>query len=217
MGVDINWSLGRGNDALGFFQAGSSLVGGAMDRRDERERNAQEMALKEREQAGRDADRADKQQGRERDEIGLMAKLLNHAKDETTYQQALGAGRQYGLPVDGAPANYDPAWVDQQRMIVQSFQKDGGQAVSAAGKIAMDEGLQPGTPEFSARVTQIYTAEQTKTIPYQAGGGVAGYNPVTGQTNSIIQPNPGDQPTGGAVDDDEWEVVPGNGTNGFPG
>jgi len=133
------------------------------------------------------------------EQLQQMGRLLSHATDETTYQQSLAAARQIGLDVSKAPPQFDPQWVGQQRMVLQAFEKDGGQALSSYGKVAIDRGLQPGTPEFAAFVTQAYNADQTKTIPYTQGGGVAGFNPMTGQTNTIVAPNPGGYAAGQPV------------------
>jgi len=132
--------------------------------------------------------------------IQQLGRLLNHARDETSYQQARAAAAQLpGMDMSQIPANYDPNWVNQQKLVLSAIEKDGGQALSNYGKIAMDRGLQPGTPEFAQFVTQAWEADQVKTIPYTQGGGVAGYNTATGAVNTIIQPNPGGYQTGAPV------------------
>jgi len=133
------------------------------------------------------------------EQMQVLGRLLNHATDEVSYQQAKAAAQQAGLDVSSAPANFDPAYVARTRMLVDAYNKDGGQALSTFGKIATDEGLQPGTPQFTARVSQLVQADQVKTIPYTQGGGVAGYNPATGQINTIVAPNPGGYAAGAPV------------------
>jgi hypothetical protein len=137
-----------------------------------------------------------KQRGEQMQQLG---RLLNHATDETTYQQSLAAAKQIGLDVSSAPPSFDPNWVGQQKLVLQAYEKDGGQALSNYGKIAVDEGFRPGTPQYTARVTQLYTADQVKTIPTQPGGGVAQYNPATGRTEMVIVPNQGGYAVGAPV------------------
>ena len=86
--------------------------------------------------------------------IVTMGKLLDHATDETTYQQSLAAAKQYGIPVDGAPPNFDPAWINQQKMIVSAVAKDGGAGISGLAKELEDAGYKRGTPEFQAAMVQ---------------------------------------------------------------
>ena len=66
-------------------------------------------------------------------------------------------------------------------------------------KIAIDRGLQPGTPQFSDFVTQAWQADQGKIIATQPGGGVAQFNPVTGRTEMVIVPNTGGYAPGAPV------------------
>ncbi len=42
-------------------------------------------------------------------------------------------------------------------------------------------------------------ASRPQLVPYTQGGGVAAYNPQTGQLQTLVMPNPGDQPTGAPV------------------
>lgn len=91
---------------------------------------------------------ADQQQARI-EQMTTTAKLLDDARDEPTYQRSLAAARQLGLDVSSAPPTFDPAWVDQQRMIVGAFTKDGGSQISGIARELSDAGYQPGTPEFA--------------------------------------------------------------------
>lgn len=178
-------------------------------------------------------------QAQHREQLVLISRLLDHAKDEPTYQQALAAARQGGIDLAEVPQTFDPNWVSQTRMLVTAMQDPKApEILSTYGKIAADRGLQPGSPEFTAFVTQAWQADQVKTIPYTQGGGVAGYNPATGVTNTIVAPNPGGYAAGtpvgggsqggpqpGAVinghrfkggnpnDRNSWEVVGGSGGN----
>lgn len=126
-----------------------------------------------------------------RNDAVTLGKLLDHAQDEPTYQQSLAAARQLGMDVSKAPPNFDPNWVGQQRLIVGAFAKDGGQSISGMAKELVDAGYKPNTPEFHEAMRRRITASDQKTIPYTQGGGVALFNPNTGQVSSLIQPNPG--------------------------
>ncbi len=149
------------------------------------------------------AEAAQAQQQQRKADLPVLARLIDHAQDPATYQQALQAAQSYGIDVSQAPPSWEQGgqqFVAQQKMVLDAIQTPRGQEVlSAAGKIAFDEGLKPGTPEFAARVSQIWHAEQAKTIPYQAGGGVANYDPTTGQVTPLVVPNPGGMPAGAPV------------------
>jgi hypothetical protein len=94
------------------------------------------------------------------------------------------------------PPTFDPTWRDQQLQTVKLLNTPQGQeAISTAGKIAVDMGLRPGTPEFAAKVTELWRAESTRFLATQPGGGVASIAP--GQSAQfVIQPNDGSQPAG---------------------
>ena len=95
-----------------------------------------------------------------------------------------------GIDTSGAPQQFDPNWVTENRIIMQTV-AERPEALSTAGKIAVDEGYQPGSPEFNARVKQIVVSEATKIITPQPGAGALSYNTQTGQTNVLVQPNEG--------------------------
>lgn len=133
------------------------------------------------------------------EQVRILGNLISGVQDEPSYQRALAAARSAGIDVSKAPPTYNPEYVAQSRLLVSAYQKDGGQSLSTFGKIAQDEGFQPGTPQYNARVTQLVQADAVKTIPYTQGGGVAGFNPLTGTTSSIVQPNPGGYTTGAPV------------------
>lgn len=88
------------------------------------------------------------QQKQEQTQMVQLGRLLDYAKDETTYQQARQAAQQIGIDVSRAPANYDPAWVQRQRMVLSAFEKDGGQQISGLARELTDAGYTPGSPEF---------------------------------------------------------------------
>ena len=140
------------------------------------------------------------QSKQQQDQMVKLGRLLNYAKDEGTYQQARQAAQQIGIDVSRAPANYDPAWVETQKLTLRAFEDPKAmEALSTYGKIAIDRGLQPGTPQFSDFVTQAWQADQGKIIATQPGGGVAQFNPVTGRTEMVIVPNTGGYAPGAPV------------------
>lgn len=91
-----------------------------------------------------------------------LGRILNHATDETTYQQSLAAAKQIGLDVSNAPPSFDPNWVNQQKLVLQAYEKDGGQQISGLARELTDAGYKPGTPEFAAAMR---TALQGKYAP----------------------------------------------------
>lgn len=209
----IDWSMARQPNVLAMAMEGYEQ--GKQMRREEKSRNAlgtlitnpndtaafstlaqnaPEYALQFREQQQQVQVGQAKQRG---DQMQQLGRLLNHATDETTYQQSLAAAKQIGLDVLSAPPSFDPQWVNQQKLVLQAYEKDGGQALSNYAKVGMDMGLQG--PELAAFVKRAYEADQVKTIPYTQGGGVAGYNPVTGAINTVVAPNPGGYAAGAPV------------------
>ena len=209
--VDPNWGLMQGNNALNYMQYGMQIG------RDARERqNAQELTAAESELFAKPNDPnalasyaklnpkgafayrqgQQEQEAAQRKEAQgqamTVAKLFDGVTPEN-YQQRLSVAQRMGIDTSSAPQQFDPNWVTENRIIMQTV-AERPEALSTAGKIAVDEGYQPGSPEFNARVKQIVVSEATQTIPYQPGGGVATYNAQTGQTQVIVQPNYGDQP-----------------------
>jgi hypothetical protein len=124
-----------------------------------------------------------------------VAKLFDGIGSEQDYQQRLAMAKRMNIDVSTAPPNYDPAWVAENGAIMK-FVAEKPEALSDAGRKAVDKGFTPGTIEFQNDVKTTLLAEATKPIPYQPGGGVATYNAQTGQTQVIVQPNYGDQPAG---------------------
>lgn len=188
-----NWGLLGQNNALASFQSGLEM---GQRHREGRERREHQNALLQFQQQRFQAE----QQKQRRADLPLMERLLDGIADEATYQQRKAVAGQYGIDVSQLPPNFDPAWVQQQRETVKLLQDpEKMQAFSTYGKIAMDEGLRPGTPQFTARVTGLHKADQVKTIPFVPGGGVAGYNAATGETHTIVAPNTGGYAAGSSV------------------
>lgn len=174
--------------------------------------------------------------------LQTVGKLLEGVADEPTFQRARTLAQQNGIDVSRVPTNYDPEWVNGQREFIQKMQDPKErEALSTAGKLAADEGLQPGTPEFGKRVNEIWRSGERKIVATQAGGGVAEIDPITG-AKMVIMPNAGGYTPGASVapqagpapgavvnghrfkggnpnDRNSWEVVGGSGGNvggGFP-
>lgn len=211
--VDPNWGLLQGNQSQQYFNNGAQLGNHVATTQRARELDnalasyvtnpndqaafgkitqldpRMGMQLQERE-AQRKA--AEAKAGQEK--AMQVAKLFDGVTPEN-YPQRLRVAQRMGIDVSTAPQQFDPNWVAENRIIMQTV-AERPEALSTAGKIAVDEGYQPGSPEFHERVKQIVVSEATKTIPYQPGGGVATYNAQTGQTQVIVQPNYGDQPAG---------------------
>jgi murein DD-endopeptidase MepM/ murein hydrolase activator NlpD len=200
--MPVNWNLGLASDvgshAFSAFQQGqeakrqdmgrSALAAYATDPSDKNltalAPHQPEFVIQQRQQQAKAA--ADKAQN----DMRGIAKLFHGVKDEATYQQSRNVAHRMGIDLTDAPQNYDPTWV-QENGAIFNFLAENPQALSNYGKIAADEGRQPGTPEFNDRVLELSKAGAIKTVPYAPGGGVATYNPQTGQTQVIVQPNYG--------------------------
>lgn len=120
--------------------------------------------------------------------MGEVAKLFDGVTPEN-YGQRIATAQQLGVDVSNVPQQYDPQWIEQQKTVMQFLgTRQGQEALSTAGKIAADEGLPPGTPQYAARVREITEAEFFKTVPYEPGGGVARVDARTGQVTPLIVP-----------------------------
>lgn len=105
-----------------------------------------------------------------RADMPMVGRLLDHASQgPEQWQQALGMAKQYGIDLTsaGVPEAFDPQWAKSQSTMFKALQTDEGQeALSTIGKQAVDMGFKPGTPEFQAKVTEIW--QQNGAIPYTA-------------------------------------------------
>lgn len=200
-----NWgALNQNDNALSYFQTGMQMGDNLRKRREEGEvKNAlaayaanpddpkalagviekrPELGLKLRDSAQQAAAAQKKAQF---DSVSKMAQLLNHATDEGTYQQSLAAAKSLGMDTSTLPANYDAAWVGNQRVIVNAFEKDGGVTLTNAAKQVGELGYDINTPEGKTVLAQLinagharpYVDEQGRQRLY-TGGNVA---PATGQ------------------------------------
>lgn len=168
-------------------------------------------------------------------QLQIMDRLLTGATPEN-YGQRLQMARQMGLDTTGAPQTYDPQWIQSTHTMVQALSDP--QTMKDLPAIAQQvmlslppEQRDPNGPAFIEAMGRALA----KNIPLQPGGGVAQYNPVSGQTQMVVTPNPGDQPVGaqasvggpqpGAIvggyrfkggnpnDQNNWEMVGGAGGN----
>jgi hypothetical protein len=187
----VNWQLGTGNNALAQFGMGVQLGQNLVDRREAREeRNA---LLKQRQQQIDLQTRQQEQQvqrqqvEQRRADLPLMERLLTMAQDEPSYQQARQVAQQYGVDVSALPPSFDPAWRDQQLQTVKLLNTPQGQeALSTAGKQAMDMGYRPGTPEFATVTRQLVEASLAQT--YVVGGDTRVRTPTIGGAGAVAAP-----------------------------
>lgn len=118
------------------------------------------------------AQRAQAQQAEQRRaDLPMMTRLLEHAaQGPEQWAQARGVAEQYGIDLSGLPEQFDPEWAQTQAQTMKLLATPEGQeALSTAGKQAVDMGYQPGTPEFQAKVTEIW--QQNGAIPYTDASG----------------------------------------------
>lgn len=143
--------------------------------------------------------RTAQQAQQQRDLLPQLAKLADQATPEN-WMQVRQAAAQIGVDPSQLPEQFDQGWLDEQRFILKALGTPEGQAAASnAGKIAQDMGFQPGTPEYNAKVAEIWNAEQIKTVPYQAGGGVASVNTATGRVTPLVVPDYGTGNTSGSA------------------
>jgi hypothetical protein len=159
--------------------------------------NAPQFAIK----IGQDRQAAARQaQEQRRADLPLLTRLVETATDEASYQRNRAIAQEYGIDTSTLPPSFDPAWQQQQLATLKALQDPAKmEALSTAGKVAADMGLRPGSPEFHAKVVEIYQAEAMKFVPLHPGGGLAQVNPLTNQTQMAITPNPGSAPVGSPV------------------
>lgn len=155
-------------------------------------------------------------QAQRRADLPLMERLLNSAVDEPSYQRALQVAGEYGIDASHLPQAYDPAWVQEQRDLLKLVQDPNkAEALSTAGKQAVDMGYKPGTPEFNKAVHDIWTAGESK--PYVVGGETRLYTPKIGGPGQVAGPKAGDVEDGyrfkggNPADQNNWEPVQGGG------
>lgn len=204
--VDINWNILRPVDIGGAFQQGMEQ---GRQRRAEAEIDKQLAAMAQNPNAPisndlmrfapreayalqqQRAEQAKVAQQQRRVELTDMAKLFGSVTDEASYQRGLAVARNWGIDVSEAPQTYDPNWVAEQKMLTEAFIRDPEQ-LTALLQEAKAANL---TPE-QLKQAVIAKYSPVKTVPYNPGGGVAGYNVATREIIPIVVPNPGTASTG---------------------
>lgn len=220
--MSINWGLAQGSNS--FQNAfGTGLQVGQTIKRNEEEKQvknalaaydpANPETLKPIMQAdprlglqlrGQQAQQAEAQADARRADLPLITRLVETSTDEASYQRNRATAQQYGVDTSTLPQQFDPAWRDQQLMSLKALQDPSkAEALSTAGKQAIDMGYRPGTPEFNKAVQEIWTAGESK--PYVVGGETRLYQPRIGgqggavdipklsDPSQISQLKPGDQ------------------------
>lgn len=197
----INWELGIAPDivgnALAAFEQGKQM---RMER-DTRNalgtlvtnpndtaafgnlaKNAPDVAMQFKQQQ---AEQQKAQREQHLQQVQTMSKLFGHAmRGPQQWQEAVQAAQQIGLDTSSIPQQYDPSWAGQQKLIADTFLKDGGQGMSGLAKELVDAGYKPGTPEFQSAMAQgingkygsDYVDEQgnvRRRSPLNIGGGQA--------------------------------------------
>ena len=206
--VDINWNILRPVDIGGAFQQGMEQ---GRQRRAEAEIDKQLAAMAQNPNAPISNDllrfapraaydlqqqriaqqKAAQKQAQEERRLNMtdLAKLFNSVTDEASYQRGLAIARNWNLDVSQAPANYDPNWVAEQKMVIQAFVDEPEKLTTMAQQL-VEAGYQPGTPEFETQMRQLITADATKVVSVTDGGMATAYGP-DGSVKSLIVPNPG--------------------------
>jgi hypothetical protein len=203
----INWgSLQQGGGFQNALATGLQLGAMARQRQDEREfRNALTqfdpnnpetlkpiMAARPEvgmQLQGQMAERASKQADARRADLPTLTRLLEGSTDQASYERNVGVAQQYGVDVSTLPQQFDPAWRDQQLASLRILQTPEAQvALSNIGKEVTDMGFRPGTPEFNAKVNEIWTASQNRVFSYQPGGGAGLVNAASGQVQQFVVP-----------------------------
>lgn len=201
--VDINWGLLGGNNALQMFGVGAQLGGQIRERREEGERKNALAAYATNpndpkalsgviaadprlgiQLQGQQAQRAAQQQERRRADLPMLTRLVESSVDEPSYQRNRQTAQEYGIDTTSLPPQFDPAWRDQTLATFKSLQDPAkAEALSTAGKIAMDMGYKPNTVEFNKAVNDIFVAQESK--PYVVGGETRLSQPRIGGTAQV--------------------------------
>lgn len=178
--MDINWSLGGGNNALAMFQYGAQL--GTQIRQRERERatdealagyasnpsdpNALAGVIKADPRLGiqlqGQAQQAQAQaQQAKRANMMDVAKLFDGVTPEN-YGQRLQIAQQMGIDTSTAPQAYDPAWVEQNRAIIANFMSK-EQELPMIVREVQAMGIDPASPEGRAKISEFITNKYAPT------------------------------------------------------
>jgi hypothetical protein len=133
------------------------------------------------------------QQDQQRAQLAKVADLLDNSTDEVSYQRNLNVARQLGLPVESAPPQFDPEFIQTQSAIARAVLNNDPELPLIAQEVVA-AGLQPGTPQFQAEIGRILKSKYStsKTLSYQQGGGAVAYDEATGQITPLITPGGGE-------------------------
>jgi hypothetical protein len=144
--------------------------------------------------------RAAAEKQRQEQQLGYSRTLRQLLKQAgTNPQQAFAAAREMGIPLNNVPQPGTPEfepWRQTQLFILEAAETpEGKDMLTNAAKEYMltlpPDQRDPNNPAFYQGFGKYLQAKEVKTIPFTQGGGVAGFNPMTGQTTTIVAPNPG--------------------------
>lgn len=177
----IDWSIARQPNALAMMMQGYDE--GVKLRREEKSRAALnsmlgpgygDMTPEDARTAvtfrKAQADLASSQQEQVQAQAQQIGRLLRAVKaDQSKYGNARAAAIQMGIPASKIPETYNPEWADQQLMIADAFEKDGGAGPTSTMKELVALGYKVGTPEFAQALAQAMNAEYAKPYVDQEG------------------------------------------------
>lgn len=212
--MPVDWSLGRAPDTGGniynaFLQgqqqrkteeADNALKAYAMNQTPEAlnalAQHSPQFVIQERARMEeRTAAQAKAKQEAAMQQVALVGKLAAGVKaGQIPYAVAIQFAQQQNLDVSQVPQEGDPnlpAWLDQQIAMSRVFGNGGMEGLTTEAKNWRAAGGDLDTPEGQKKFMDYLIAKETKTIPFTEGGGVGAYNPITGQTNMVVTPNPG--------------------------
>lgn len=140
----------------------------------ERDHRDQQLQMQRQELAQRQATfQAQQQKGQNEQHEALIKRAGNIARtikaDPSKYAMGRTVALRMGIPPSEFPETYDPKWVDEQVMMADAWDKDGGQSLTSNMKELVALGYKPGTPEFQSALAQSINAGYAK--PYTGSGG----------------------------------------------
>jgi len=141
-----------------------------------------EMAMKLQQQR---AQQGQAQMEQRRADLPMLDRLVSSIRDQPSYDRAKQIAGQYGMDTSQFPPEYDPQQVAEFHDTIKLLATPQGQeALSTAGKQAVDMGYKPGTPEFNRAVHDLWQAGEAK--PYVVGGETRLYQPKIGGVGQTV-------------------------------